>query len=80
MSSAESNLAELPEAAAGEFTAEQKEYLQGFLAGVAGGSGPAIGAERVSWTSGTATAALLLLDPCGRCSPWKLAAAGNGWY
>jgi ferredoxin-nitrite reductase len=35
MSATESNVAEQPKPASGEFTAEQKEYLQGFLAGVA---------------------------------------------
>jgi len=35
MSAIESNIAELPKPAVGEFTTEQKEYLQGFLAGVA---------------------------------------------
>src|SRR6185436_5893474 len=33
--SAESNIVELPRPASGEFTAEQKEYLAGFMAGVA---------------------------------------------
>jgi len=35
MSATESNIAELPKPTVGEFTAAQKEYLQGFLAGVA---------------------------------------------